>query len=132
MSVDEDEGTRIYYVDVVRTASVAAELSALEISPGTLVPDFTASLTMYTAVVDASVRSMTVTATASDVGATLRIEPGVMVELGVGATAITATVTAEDGITERAYVITVTRPLSKDASLSGPAFVRRRRIDTGF
>ena len=40
-----------------------------------------------------------------------------MVELGAGATPITATVTAEDGTTTRTYVITVTREASNNAAL---------------
>ena len=114
---------RSYYVNIIRAASADANLSALSISTGTgtlmLTPAFSSMTTAYrVAFDDSSVRSLTVAATATDAAATVVIEPSEMVDLAPGATVITATVTAQDGITRKAYVITVTRPVSNDATLS--------------
>ena len=109
-----------YYVDITRAISNDASLSALGISAGTLTPAFASESTTYDVDVGPTVRSLTVTATANHASAEVRIEPGEMVEIGAGATPITATVTAEDGTTMRTYVITVTRPLPR---LSGDATV---------
>ncbi len=109
---------RRYFVDVIRAGSSDANLSALGISPGELVPAFSSATTAYTATADSSVSRLAVSATANDANATVRIEPGETVDLAPGANVITATVTAQDGVTEKAYVITVTRPVSSDADLA--------------
>ena len=78
---------------------------------------FASATTAYTASVDNDVEEATVTATANDAGATIAIAPadadsgtaGHQVELPVGETAITVTVTAEDDSTTKEYTITVTR-----------------------
>ena len=75
----------------------------------------------YTASVGNAVEEVTVTATANHLGAGVAYDPGSTVDLDVGvATAITVTVTAEDGTTEKAYTVTVTRDapgVSSDANL---------------
>ena len=62
---------------------------------------------MYTAMVDNSVMSVTVTATPADMDATAMVMGGD--SLTVGDNTITVTVTAEDGETMMTYMITVTR-----------------------
>ncbi len=97
--------------------STDATLSALSLSVGTLSPSFAADTLAYTGSVDNSVTSTTVTATANDDGATVAIVPADaddtaddhQVTLGVGDTAISVTVTAEDGTTMQTYAMTVTR-----------------------
>ena len=96
-----------YTIVITRDAtSTDATLSALSLSAGTLTPEFTAGTTAYTAMVDYAVKSVTVTATASDTMASVSGDG--MHDLGVGANTITVTVTAADGST-MAYTITVTR-----------------------
>ena len=98
-----------------------ADLSALSLADAegnaVSIGAFAAATTSYTASVDNDVEEVTVTATANDAGATFAIAPadadsetaGRQVELSVGETAITVTVTAEDGSTTKEYAITVTR-----------------------
>ena len=116
----EDYSTREYtlMIESPDMRSDHVDLAALSIAPGTLAPSFDAAITNYTADVDASVRSVTVTAPPNHRGASVRIDPGAMVVFGRGRNVITATVTAEDGVTEKAYVITVTREAATDADLA--------------
>ena len=97
-------------------ASDDATLSVLALSAvdfGTFASDTTA----YTASVGYDVKVTTVTATTTDEGAGFEIAPedtdggteGHQVELGVGETPVTVTVTAEDGTTQQSYTVTVTR-----------------------
>ena len=99
-------------------ASTDATLSALALSGVTLSPAFDADTETYTASVANSVATTTVTAMATDAGATVAVTPstdadavtsGHQVNLGVGPTTITATVTAEDGMTTKTYTVVVTR-----------------------
>ena len=100
--------------------SVTATLSTLALSGVTLSPAFDADTETYTASVANSVATTTVTAMATDAGATVAVTPstdadadavtsGHQVNLGVGPTTITATVTAEDGMTTKTYTVVVTR-----------------------
>ena len=101
----------------IAPVSTDATLMALSLSEGTLTPAFMADTMAYTAMVEHSVDSVTVMATASDAGATPVIMPvdadaemdGHQVSLAEGANTITVTVTAEDGTTTETYTITVTR-----------------------
>ena len=99
-------------------ASTDATLSALALSGVTLSPAFDADTETYTASVANSVATTTVTAMATDAVATVAVTPstdadavtsGHQVNLGVGPTTITATVTAEDGMTTKTYTVVVTR-----------------------
>jgi len=86
-----------------------ADLSAITLSTGTLSPDFAADATAYTVSVPNSTTSITITVTKSDSNATVSGDSGVAKTLSEGANTITITVTAQDGITEKNYVVTVTR-----------------------
>ena len=125
-SVDDFEATAI-----PRTPSSDATLSALSLSAGTLDPEFADSVTSYTAMVANDVASVDVTATAnSEHAAGVVIMPedadtvmaGHQVNLGVGATDITATVTPEDSSATMTYTVTVTRAQAV-VTLSAPATV---------
>ena len=93
-----------------------ANLSSLAISQGTLSPDFTTAETAYTATVDNSVQSLTVTPTAVDGSAAIAVNDAAAtsgsaseaIALTVGANTIQVVVTAEDG-TKATYTITATR-----------------------
>ena len=93
-----------------------ADLSGLAVSQGPLSPDFDAGETAYTAAVANSVASLTVTPTADDSNATIKVN-GTAVESGspskpfalrIGANITRVIVTAED-VTEKTYTITVMR-----------------------
>ena len=100
----------------IRDASSDAALSRLELSGADLGP-FDPDATAYAATVAASVSSTTVTAEPADANAAVEIADANGSTAGTertstlspGANAIAATVTAEDGETERTYAVTVTR-----------------------
>ena len=119
-------GTADYTVTVTRAASSDNSLSALSLSDVTLTPAFASGTTEYTATVANEIASTTVEATANDAdNASVSIAPadasmlemGHQVDLDVGDNVITVTVTAADGTTQD-YAVTVTRPISTDATLS--------------
>ncbi len=94
-----------------------ANLAALCLSSGALVPAFDKLTTIYATTVTYATTSVAVTPMTEYSGATVHVN-GVPVTTGtasapfslpVGNTAITTTVTAEDTITTKAYIITVTR-----------------------
>ena len=124
--------TKTYTVTVNREASDDSDppsddatLSGLTLSAGRLTPTFVSGTTAYTAAVGYTVEQLTVTPTATDTGASITIgsttvvsASGYPVDLEVGATTITITVTAED-ITapQQTYTVTVTRT-AEDLSLT--------------
>ncbi|MBK8284884.1 MAG: cadherin-like beta sandwich domain-containing protein [Ahniella sp.] len=98
-------------------ATSDANLSALSISAGTLAPAFSAGQQSYTASVGNGVTQMTVTPTVAQSGATVRVN-GTLVTSGTASAAInlitglndiSVVVTAQDGVTTKSYLITVTR-----------------------
>ncbi|QJD95219.1 hypothetical protein HH214_04665 [Mucilaginibacter robiniae] len=109
--------SQTYTVTVTRAGSSVATLSNLSINPGTLSPIFASSTTNYTAGVNNSVNSVTVTPTTTDANATVSVN-GIAVTSGtassaiplaVGANTIQAVTTAQDGSTTQTYNLTVTR-----------------------
>jgi hypothetical protein len=96
---------------------IDADLSNLSISSGTFNKDFAAGITSYTASVDNSVTSITVTPTLRDTKAAVSVnntgvlsgQASVPINLIVGSNTINVVVTAQDGITSKTYTITVTR-----------------------
>ena len=133
-------GTRsASFVVTTRAGSGNANLSALYLTYGNeqslaLSPAFSAATTSYTAAITGNV-TLTVSATASDSGASFSISPadsdnvasGHQVALtSVGSTAITVRVTAEGGAT-RDYRITVTRRNAPHTVAAGS----NRTVDEG-
>ena len=122
-----------YPVTNETVGGVVAALSTLELSGVRLSPAFSSSTTVYSASVNHSTASTTLTATPLDSQAQVAISPadsdavteGDQVPLAVGPNTITVTVTAADAMTTRVYTITVTRAQQVDeptlvaASLSG-------------
>lgn len=102
--------------------TIDADGTALSISPA-----ISPETTNYTAVTDST--RVVITATPSRDGATVTLSDGTFtvtnessaIELGPVATTITATVTAEDGIIQRAYRIVITRPISAGSQAAGQA-----------
>jgi hypothetical protein len=90
------------------TSSANADLSALTVSDGTLVPQFDAAITSYTVSVANSVTSVTVTGTKTDANASASA-PVILNNLVVGvAQTATIMVTAQNGAT-KTYTVAVTR-----------------------
>jgi DNA-binding beta-propeller fold protein YncE len=97
-----------------------AGLSGLSISQGVLTPAFISTTLEYTASVASSVTSLVVTPTAASEYAAIEVngspvtsgEPSAPISLDPGENLVTATVTAQDGVTVQDYLLTVTRQLS--------------------
>ena len=99
------------------TSSTDATLSTLSLSTGSLSPTFVSATASYTASVTNSVSLITVTPTASNSGATIKIN-GLTVSSGnassalslnIGSNTLTIIVTAADGVTTKTYTTTVVR-----------------------
>jgi len=86
-----------------------ADLISLTINNGTLSPIFTSGTFSYSVDVPYTVNSIIVTGITSDNNATLSTNSGVAQSLNVGLNTITITVTAQDGVTTKSYIVTVTR-----------------------
>ena len=127
----QDSTTKTYIITLTRAASLPdnADLTGLTISSGTLSPQFSSSVTVYTASVDNSVTQVTVTPTASDSLATITVNGNgvtsgngyIVTGLTVGTNTVTVLGIAED-ITIKIYTITITRAaaaLSDNADLGG-------------
>jgi gliding motility-associated-like protein len=118
--------TKTYTVTVTRALSTNAKLALIHLSSGTLSPVFAAATTSYTASVTNATTSITVTPTAVDATATVTVN-GIAVTSGTvsgsialaqGANTITLVGTAQDGVTNMTYTVTVTRALSTNAKLA--------------
>jgi sugar lactone lactonase YvrE len=113
---------KIYTIAVTRLPSNNASLSGLTLSRGTLSPFFATATNSYTASVANSNASITVTPASADANATLAVRvnggtyagvtsgsPSSALPLNVGSNTIDVRVTAQDGVTQKTYSITVTR-----------------------
>ncbi len=118
VTAQEEETTRTYTVTVTRVeappaTSTDATLSSLELSDVPLT--FDSDTTSYEVGVAHDVEQTTVTATATDDGASYVLKLGEetdedgTVELSVGPNVVSVEVTAEDGETTRTYTVTVNR-----------------------
>lgn len=88
-------------------ASTEASLSGLQVSPGTLTPEFSPDVFVYTASVGEDVTKITVDAPAKDEKASVVLSGNE--DLQPGENRVVCRVVAEDGTTIKEYVITVTR-----------------------
>ncbi|RYU91664.1 hypothetical protein EWM62_06925 [Mucilaginibacter terrigena] len=117
---------KTYNITVTRNGSNNAVVS-LKLTPTAILTATTGAATVnYSTSVAAATSSITLTATAQDANATITIN-GIAVASGVasapitlsmGATTITTTVVAQDGVTTRTYAIVVNRSGSSNASAS--------------
>ena len=115
-------GLSIDDISITANAAISsnANLSNLILSAGTLSPTFTSATTSYTSTVANSVTGITVTPTAAQGNATIKVNGTAVasgsasqnIALNVGANTITTIVTAEDNTTTKTYTITVTRASS--------------------
>ncbi|QAY65242.1 cadherin-like beta sandwich domain-containing protein [Paenibacillus protaetiae] len=119
-----------YTVNIVRApASTNADLSDLGLSNGSLNPLFASGITAYTAEVDSDISSITVTPTAAEAHATMKVKVNggaeaavvsgtpTVLPLNVGDNTLQVQVTAQDGTTVKTYSISVHR-FSSNADLS--------------
>ena len=104
-------------------------LKALTVSDATLSPAFDADTVAYTATVAAATARVTLSGTLNDDNASLAYTPstdadsstaGHQVDVAVGDTTATVTVTAADGETTRAYRVVVKRPAPEVVETSTP------------
>ncbi len=115
---------KIYTLTVDRAPSNNADLQELEVSEGTLSPEFEAGTTSYEVSVGNEVEDMQVTPTVADKTATVTVngsevtsgEASESIPLEVGENKITIEVTAQNG-DENRYTVTVDRDLSSNADL---------------
>ncbi|MBB3059049.1 cadherin-like beta sandwich domain-containing protein [Mucilaginibacter gotjawali] len=119
--------TNSYAVTVKRAASANDNLSAIRLSPGTVLTtvagadykDYTASVNNNTSSIQVipttSVATSTITVNGAAVSSGVLSAP---IALNVGVNTITTVVTAENGISTHTYVILVTRAASNNANLS--------------
>jgi Cadherin-like beta sandwich domain/Secretion system C-terminal sorting domain len=117
-----------------------ATLSNLVLSQGALAPSFAQTTTNYNASVANNITSITVTPTAADAGATIKVN-GIPVTSGTqsgsialaeGSNIITITVTAQDGITTKTYTINETRAAAAGMGCeSSPAQAYTANTQTG-
>ncbi len=108
-------------------ASNNALLSTIKLTPASTLTNTgtTGTTTTYTTTAASSTTSVTVTPTAQDINATIKVNgvaatsgaASVAIPIAVGQTTITTVVTAQNGTTTHTYSITVTR-FSNDALLS--------------
>ncbi len=120
-------GRGIWESDLYGSPSLStnANLANLKLSSGTLTPTFASATTGYTAFVTNATTSITVTPTASDGNAVIKINGTIVasgsatasIPLAVGNTTLNVVVTATDGVTKKNYAVVVTRP-SNNAYLS--------------
>jgi len=109
-------GTATVNIRVNTTGSVAT-LANLAASSGTLAPAFVSTTTSYAANVANAVSSITITPTATDPNAGIKVNGAEVISgsasanlpLAVGANTITTVVTAQNGTTTKTYTLTVTR-----------------------
>ena len=113
-------GTLTMRVWCTGVPSSDATLSALLLSAGALDPAFAPTTTAYTIDVPNVTDSTTVTPTAADAGATIEVNGAAVasgatsgsIALAEGPNLITIEVTAEDGVTDETYTVTVNRAVT--------------------
>lgn len=101
------QGSSAVTITPLATYSKEASLASLQISPGTLSPDFSADVEEYTATVGGDVDKIIVSAPSSDSKAKVVISGNDNLQMGENK--IVCKVTAEDGETVKNYTITVTK-----------------------
>ncbi|OAQ38844.1 hypothetical protein A5893_12425 [Pedobacter psychrophilus] len=129
--------TKTYTVTVTRAASANADLSALDLSSGTLSPTFAAATIGYTASVANATISITLTPTKAEANATIEVNGTTVasaaasgaIALNVGSNTITTIVTAQNGTT-KTYALTVTRKDSQ--TITFDALATKAYADADF
>ncbi len=128
VTAEDGATTEAYTITVTRNApSSDANLSGLVLSSRQLSPIFTENTIGYTCKLPRSVASITVTPTASDGHAVIRVngtpvpsgQASASMALSMGSNSIEILVTAEDGATSKTYTVTAGRYNSLQTWVSG-------------
>jgi len=115
-----------YTLTVVEKPSTNAALANLSTSTGSLNPSFTTNTNSYTVNIANGVNNIMVTPTVADPTASITVN-GVSLASGtasqsiplvVGSNSITVVVTAQDGVTQKTYTLTVIEAASSNAMLA--------------
>jgi len=117
VTAQDGTSTKTYTLTVTRQSQTSANLSALTLSNGTLSPVFASATTSYSASVVNGVSSITVTPSAADPSAQIKVNGAVVtsgtasgaIDLAVGSNTISIVFTPSVGIGTVTYTITVTR-----------------------
>jgi len=109
VTAEDGVATETYSIKVERSADISddAKLKSLTVSNGTLAPEFSPEQTEYTVDVAYNISAITVAVVTNHSGAS--VEGDGVYDLEFGENKITVTVTAEDGVATKEYVVTVTR-----------------------
>ncbi|MES2599066.1 MAG: cadherin-like beta sandwich domain-containing protein [Verrucomicrobiota bacterium] len=117
-------------VYVFAPPSTDANLSALSLSAGNLLPAFAAGTTTYSAAIPFGTSSITVTPTKAEAGATITVNGSAVasgstsgsIAISIGNNPITIVVTAEDGVTTKTYNVTASLPGSGTLAFASSVF----------
>jgi len=131
VTAQDDVTTKTYTITVTRAPSANALLSAIKLTPASILTHTgtVGSIITYTTSVSNATSTVTVTATSADPTATIKVN-GVAVSSGTasgsialaaGPNTITTVVTAQNGTTTETYSIIVTRAKSNNAALANLA-----------
>lgn len=112
-----------------------AGLKNLSINSDTLSPAFSTDVTSYTASAASSINSITVTPTANDSSAVIKINDtstasgsiSSPISLNTGTNTIIVVVTAQDGVTSKTYTVTVNKAAPVSSSVSVKAEIDRKK-----
>ncbi|MDO3411139.1 cadherin-like beta sandwich domain-containing protein [Saccharibacillus sp. CPCC 101409] len=127
VTAQDQTTTKSYAVNVVRPQSSNADLSSLTVSSGTLSPKFASGTTSYTVDVPNTTTGITVTPTAAEANATVKVNGTPVtsgsasgpIPLAAGANTVEVVVTAQNNTT-KTYILTVNQVSpSSNANLNG-------------
>lgn len=116
VTVDK-QGNSTVTVSALATASKDATLKSLQVSPGSLTPEFSPDVDTYAVTVGTDVNKIIVSAECTDDNATKIIKGNE--DLQMGENRVTCRVTAQDGETAKEYVIVVTKAEGGASSTEG-------------
>jgi gliding motility-associated-like protein len=126
VSAEDGITKQTYTVTVNRSLSANADLASLSLSSGSFTPGFTVGNLNYSASVNNSVTSITVTPGVADATASVTVNGNAVtsgsasatIPLIVGTNTINTNITAQDGTTIKTYTIVITRAPSANANLT--------------
>jgi len=101
------QGSSTVTVSSGATSSSNALLSSLMVSPGTLTPEFSSTITEYSVIVGTDVNTLAINAATDDSGASTSVSGNE--NLNMGENTVSVTVTAADGMTQALYTIKVNK-----------------------
>lgn len=114
------QGSSAVTISSGSTSSANALLSSLVVSPGTLTPEFSSTITEYSVIVGTDVTTLAINATTEDSGAKTEVTGNE--NLNMGENDVAVVVTASDGMTQATYTLKVTKqeggPSAADAALN--------------